>query len=169
MSTIQEVPDEILVKIFSLISIKDLCKVSQVSHRMRNISQENCLWREIKIWAQVVPEKFMQKMIKFEVQYLSLERCSIAPLPVELLEGNNMNLKYLNISKCLGDDEFLANLVASSKSLECINFGETRGSLVYKCIQNIPLQNSITTINFTGMAKLVVENGPGWRICLRRT
>ena len=162
MSTIQEVPDEILVKIFSLISIKDLCKVSQVSHRMRKISQDNCLWREIRIWAQVVPKKFMQKMIKFEVQYLSLECCFIKPLPVELLKENNMNLKYLNISKCLGDDEFLANLVASSKSLECINFGETRGSLVYKCIQNIPLQNSITTINFTGMAKLVVENGPGW-------
>ena len=162
MSTIEALPDEILVKIFSLISIKDLCKVSQVSHRMRNISQENCLWREIKIWAQVVPEKFMQKMIKFEVQYLTLECCSIAPLPVELLEENNMNLKYLNISKCLGDDEFLANLVASSKSLEYINFGETRGSLVYKCIQNIPLQNSITTIDFTGMSKLVAENGPGW-------
>ena len=125
MSTIEALPDEILVKIFSLISIKDLCKVSQVSHRMRNISQENCLWREIKIWAQVVPEKFIQKMIKFEVQYLSVECCYITPLSAELLKENNMNLKYLNISKCLGDDEFLANLVAFSKSLKYISFGET--------------------------------------------
>jgi hypothetical protein len=109
----------------------------------------------------VVPEKFMQNVINFDVQYLNLESCSVSPVSLEFIRAHNVNLKYLNISKCKGDDEFLANLIASSKSLQSINFGETRRNLVSKCIQKIPQNNFITTIDFTKMAKLCAENGPG--------
>ena len=88
LSSIETLPSEILLKIFHYLLVRDLCELSQVSHRMREVSQERSLWREIKIFAQVVPRKFMQNVLTFDVQYLNLESCSVSPVSLEFLKAH---------------------------------------------------------------------------------
>ena len=50
MVNIEELPNEILVKIFTFFSVRDLGRCSRVSHRFRTISRDESMWQKINLY-----------------------------------------------------------------------------------------------------------------------
>ena len=159
MSTIEALPDEILVHILGFISFKELCRFRQITRRMWTLSQDKDFWKKIKIPSTVVPGHLMQDIIRFDVKYLSMPYCTIKPYWLGgFLEGRNSNLIHLNVAGCNGNDELLADLVSSSKSLKSLDLSESRFNLVSMVIEKIPMENSLTAIDFSMMGNLMIAN-----------
>ena len=64
MATIQELPDEIMMEIFSLMSIKQICRCAQVCQRWRILSEDESLWQKINLSDKKVPVKFVEKVLR---------------------------------------------------------------------------------------------------------
>ena len=47
MASIQDLPDEIMLKVINYLDTKDLIKCGQVSKRIRIISRDQILWRNL--------------------------------------------------------------------------------------------------------------------------
>ena len=93
-TTFQDLPDEIILKIFNYLSIKDLYHCATMNRKMRSISNDESLWYQMHLTG-----KFSAKLLKQTLdrgcRYLSLYRCNV-------LSGNvrfkkNFQLKYLNL------------------------------------------------------------------------
>ena len=81
MASIQDLPDEIILKVIIYLDIKDLVKFGEVSKRMKGISCDQSLWRKINLskiipgcWSYAidVPMDFVKMVIENGCQYLSL-------------------------------------------------------------------------------------------------
>ena len=68
MATIEELPDEIMMEILSLMSIKEICCCAQVCQRWRILSEDESLWRKINLSDKKVPVKFVEKVLRHGCQ-----------------------------------------------------------------------------------------------------
>ena len=141
-----ELPNEIILKIFSFLSFKSLGNCNQVSRRMKTISEDTSLWEKVEAWLKVIPAGFMEKIVKSKVKYLSVQHCEVFPINLKFLTEHNLDLKSMDISSCDGNDNFLSELVRCSKSLEYLNLHETRPNLVFKCIENFAHANKLKVL-----------------------
>ena len=89
-------PNEILLKIFSLLDIKGVLQCGQVSKRLRAISNDQCLWLKLNLSGREVPYGFIEKAIQNGCEYLNLS-CSCAH-PGAKKSEMPWKLKYLEIS-----------------------------------------------------------------------
>ena len=89
-------PDEIILKIFSLLDIKGVFQCGKVSKRLRAISNDQSLWSKLNLFEREVPYGFIEKAVQNGCEYLNL-RCS----SVNGSKKSNMpwKLKYLDISQ----------------------------------------------------------------------
>jgi hypothetical protein len=69
---IEGLPDEIILKIFSLLDIKGVLQCGQVSKRLRDISNDQCLWSKLNLYGRVVPYGFIEKAVQNGCEYLNL-------------------------------------------------------------------------------------------------
>ena len=145
-SPFEKLPDEIILKIFSLLSFKSIGNCNQVSRRLKTISQDTSLWKEVKAWLKVIPAGFVEKIVRSKVQHLSIPNCEVFPINLNLLTEHKLDLKSMDISNCDGNDNFLSELVKHSKSLEYLNLIECRSNLVYKCIDCMAYQNNLKVL-----------------------
>ena len=146
-SLLEKLPDEIILKIFSFLSFKSLGSCNQVSHRIRTIAQDTSLWENVRASKRVIPTGFFEKIVASNVQYISFQNCEVFPLNLSFLSKHNLDLKYLDISSCDGNAEFLSELVKLSISLEYLNLHQSSSSrVVYKCIENIAYQNKLKVL-----------------------
>jgi hypothetical protein len=65
-------PDEIILKIFSLLDIKGVLQCSQVSKRLRDISNDKSLWLKLNLSRREVPFDFIAKAVENGCEYLNL-------------------------------------------------------------------------------------------------
>ena len=65
-------PDEILLKIFSLLDIKGVLRCGQVSNRLRDISNDQSLWLKLNLSEREVPFDFIAKAVENGCEYLNL-------------------------------------------------------------------------------------------------
>ena len=80
MASIQDSPDEIILRVIKYLDINELVKFGEVSKRMRAISNDKSLWQKINLsrdrpsWCDQfdVPTKFVKMVIENGCQYLSL-------------------------------------------------------------------------------------------------
>ena len=89
-------PDEIILKIFSLLDIKGVLHCGQVSKRLRDISNDQGLWSKLNLSGREVPYDFIKKAIQNGCEYLDLS--------FSLVNGGKKaeetwKLKYLKISQ----------------------------------------------------------------------
>ena len=146
-SLLEKLPDEIILKIFSFLSFKSLGSCNQVSHRIRTIAQDSTLWINVKALLKVIPTGFFEKIVASKVQVISFQKCEVYPVNLDFLREHNLDLKYLDISSCDGNPEFLSELVKLSKSLEYLNLHQSSSSrVVYKCIENMAYQNNLKVL-----------------------
>ena len=69
---LEDLPDEILLEIFSLLDIKGVLQCGQVSKRLRAISNDQCLWLKLNLSGREVPYGFIEKAIQNGCEYLNL-------------------------------------------------------------------------------------------------
>ena len=136
-SPFDKLPDEIMLKIFSFLSFESLGNCNQVSHRMKRIAEDTSLWEKVEAEGKVIPAGFVEKIVKCKVKAISFQYCEILSTTLNLLQEYNLDLKYMDITNCDGNDNFLSELVKCSKSLEYLNINDSRSNLVFECIEKI--------------------------------
>ena len=97
-------PDEILLKIFSLLDIKGVLQCGQVSKRLRDISNDHSLWSMLNLSGRQVPYGFIEKAVKNGCEYLNLG-VSFVHGGGGKKTGDPWKLKYLEMSQSDEQDE----------------------------------------------------------------
>ena len=107
----EDLPDEILLNIFSFLDLKGVLQCGQVSKRLRAISNDQCLWLKLNLHGQEVPYGVIEKAIQNGCEYLNLGySCVYGGKKSEV----PWKLKYLEISHspychCDNREEVLQN------------------------------------------------------------
>ena len=149
MSSMQDLPDELLLKILRFMTFQEICKLSRINQRFQRLFNDKSLWQKIRIYCKIVPDWALEKMIESEIKYLNLRHCTI-PNGLKPIK-NEMKLNYLNISSCNGNDNFLSEMVERSKDLKTLDLSESQINLVSRCISRLPEQSSLAAIDFSMM------------------
>ena len=71
---LQDLPDEIILKIFAFLYKKDLLHLAQVSKRTSVISQDYSLWHSVNFKKKKVPAVFLQQVINRKCKFLGWSR-----------------------------------------------------------------------------------------------
>ena len=77
MSTSQDLPDEIVLKILSFSETKDLIRCGQVSKRIRRISRDNTLWETANLEKKVVKTELLEMILSKGCRSLNLRNSII--------------------------------------------------------------------------------------------
>ena len=92
---LEELPDEVILNIFSFMDIREILKCGQVSKKIRAVSTDESLWSKLNFFDGYVPYEFLEKGVENGCRYLNLA-CA------RLYHGKNskipLNLKYLEMS-----------------------------------------------------------------------
>ena len=140
---IEDLPEEIILKIFTQLNIKDLYQCMAVNKKFRDIAYDNSLWDKMHLTGELPPE-LLPHIIANGCHYLSLQLCTI-------LKGNarfedNFQLKYLcfNFSKDEENPDVLLDLASSCHAVEKLSIAfesiikpdtdQLRYSKIIKCI-----------------------------------
>ena len=92
----EDLPDEILLNIFSFLDIKGVLQCGQVSKRLRTISNDQCLWSKLNLFGMKVPYGIIEKAVQNGCEYLNLGfNCVYGGKKSEV----PWKLKYLAISQ----------------------------------------------------------------------
>ena len=91
-------PDEIILKIFSLLDIKWVLQCGKVSKRLRDISNDQCLWSKLNLSGRRVPYGFIEKAVKNGCEYLDLGFSCVYGGGGKKA-GDPWKLKYLEMSQ----------------------------------------------------------------------
>ena len=69
---LEDLPNEILLNIFSWLDIKGVLQCGQVSRRLRAISNDKLLWLKLNLFQRDVPYGFIEKAVQNGCEYLNL-------------------------------------------------------------------------------------------------
>ena len=100
---LDELPDEVILKIVGFLDLKELLLCGQVSKRLQAIANDESLWLKLNMRGRLILYDFIEKVIGNGCQYLSLPNCDIiydtGNINVVTFTGkSSFNLKYLNLS-----------------------------------------------------------------------
>ena len=114
--TFNHMPDEVQLKIFKTLEIKDLICCAQVSKRTRRICHDESIWKKVNLNKKLVPSEFIEKILENGCKYINLTYTKIVG---DLkLSRKTYNVKYLNLSNCVADEGVLEKLISSCQSLQ---------------------------------------------------
>ena len=120
---LEDLPDELILKIFSFLDRKHLFLVSLISKWTYNISQDCSMierWLKIDfskpaLWNKALPASLLEKVLIKGCKYLSLQG---ATLEGSLKLAKRTSLKHLDVSGFHADQGVLDKILASCYSLE---------------------------------------------------
>ena len=157
VTMLEDLPQEIILKIVSHLALKDLFNCMVLCKRIRTVANDNSLWEKMNLVHNYhgMPYTLLPKLLDKGCKYLSVNSCHTYSTGEKLIFENNYQLKYLGVMSM--SDEFVADvlpdLTASLFSLEKLSvrqeffdmkpiiFGNTNiYSKFFKCI----IQNSKT-------------------------
>ena len=117
--SLNDVPDEVILRVFSNLEIKDFIRCGQVSKRIRAISQDQSLWLRMDLYEnKSVATGFLEYVLNNGCKYLGLGFAQIAHIDGESLKCNASQLKYLDLSLCGSSHQVFDDLLSSCHSLE---------------------------------------------------
>ena len=116
---LEDLPDEVMLKLLSYLDTADLIRSGHVSQRLQAISSDESLWQKINLFKKNVPTSFLQFVLERGCKYLSLHSTK---LNGTLNLTKPTKLKYLNIKSCLAGDGTLEKLLLACQSLEKFTF-----------------------------------------------
>ena len=93
---LDDLPDEVILKILDFSDLKERLLCGQVSKRLQAISNDESLWLKLNMRGRKIPYDFIEKVIGNGCQYLSLPNCDILDFTGK--SESSFNLKYLNVS-----------------------------------------------------------------------
>merc|ERR1712223_2291468 len=124
MSSVDNLPVEILLKIFAYLDRNDVGQCLQVSKRFRNIAQAESLWNKIELESKVFRRSFIGQALSYGLKELCLEECRVQYEgdETELPERNKLQSLYFGAPWTNLDDrlelEFLSDLLSSCQHLK---------------------------------------------------
>ena len=125
--SLNDVPDEVILRVFSNLEIKDFIRCGQVSKRIRAISQDQSLWLRINLNEnKSVATGFLEYVLNNGCKYLGLGFTQIGQINGKSLKCNSSQLKCLDLSFCQSSRQVFDDLLSSCHSLEKL-------SLVSQC------------------------------------
>ena len=159
-ATFEELPDEIILQVFTHLEFYDNASASRVCRRWKLLSEDQSLWQNISLNGREVPAKFIEKSLRHGCQYLDLEYIHIENVPGPNSFSIPNRLKYLSIS-CDNEDEhyevLMKNLLGATQFLEKLSI---RCDREYGChFQPNILQNyqTLTVLRIVGLKSLTFE------------
>ena len=160
MSNLEALPNEVLMKICTYLTIFDITKFSQVSKRWRNFCKDKTLIQrsveKINLYNKKVPIEFLEKILDHGCKYLSLGAANLkvddANINGKIKLKNPSKLKYLDLSACRGDTEnIFESFLESCNSLEKFALRES-----LKDVDGFPMNWKIMA---KMISKLCFQNG----------
>ena len=115
--TIEDLPVEIILKIFGFVNIRDLFQCLAVNKKIRKIANDQSLWNKMHIdgnnFEADLPAELLSQILAKGCQYLSLFECQIVK-PERTKFSPNLQLKYLCIDRSMTNYAFYENDVDAS-------------------------------------------------------
>ena len=156
---LEELPNELLLKIFSFLEITNLLNCSQTSKRIRVICYDDSLWQKINLSKKKVTTEFLQKVIGYGCKSLNLNEAKIVgTLSLE----NESPFTDLDLSACSATSHILEELLRSCHYLQKLTLTQP---LNFDTLSAVTSQNGKTlqVLNcWWGYSELNVES-PIWR------
>ena len=122
---LNDLPNEVILKLFGFMDIKELLSCGQVSKRLRAIANDESLWLKLNLYGRKVPYDFIEKAAENGCQYLSLVFCGIIGLTGK--SESSFNLKYLNMSRgCYQSGQGLLKLIQNCSYLQKLSLAYMR-------------------------------------------
>ena len=149
-------PNEIILKIFSHLTIKDLGRCAQVSKNFCAIAYDKTLWTTILVTSGMVPNKLLEQALSRGLKYLGLSRRSF----FSTLEPNyppTNQIEYLALRIPLishVDEKYFRQLLLSCHNLKklSVNDGDWKSDdLIEGILQN---SDSLRVLDLSGCSKL---------------
>ena len=113
---LDDLPDEVILKLFVFLSLKELLLCGQVSKRLRRIANDESLWIKLNLYEKKVPYDFIEKAAGNGCQYLGLANCDILRFTGK--SESSFNLKYLNLKMFYEPCQGTLKLVQNCSSLQ---------------------------------------------------
>ena len=138
---LNDMPEEIILKIFTFLDIREILKCGQVSQRIRAISNDESLWLKLNFYEGHVPYGLLEKAVENGCKYLGLASAC-------LYDGGNsnmpLNLKYLEMSYLRSNNPY--------------NSHEAHEGLLKNChsLQKLAMKNLVLDLE---AIKNIVKNG----------
>ena len=141
--SLEDLPDEIILKILNFVTIKGLFQCLRVNKKIRTIANDQSLWNTMHLTDEM-PAELLPKILAKGCQHLSLYNADIYYGSAKFTK--NSHLKYLAVDSLLthenGGDIF-PDLASSCHGLEKLSVSVypwdfARASKIFKCI----IQNS---------------------------
>ena len=175
MASIQELPDEIILKVSSFLNIKDLVKFGHVSKRMRKIRSDESLWQKINLsnskyyYRSItidIPTDLVKMVLENGCKYLSLHGMKVRPVfkgsDGDLHLDKSSSLRYLDLKYCEANVKTFEEILDSCHSLQKLSLSSKglRYSLTSKMIRSISYKNghSLQTLNLSFWKGLDLES-----------
>ena len=134
--SLQDMPDEIVLKIFTFLEIKNILKMCQTSKRYHEICQDDSLWQRFDFSGKKVPTEFVHKLLEKGCKTLSLHYG--LKLKGQLDFNEKSNLKYLCLDNIKAKAGVLEQISTSSRSLQVLKLSNLKLNPNFKkiCQQN---------------------------------
>ena len=109
--TLDDLPDEVLLKICAFLRIRNLVSCSGVSKRIRRVCHDESLWQKINLYGKIVPSEFIELVLANGCTYLNLQDVQING--TLSLPKYTYQVKYLNLSGLIANIENVQELLLS--------------------------------------------------------
>ena len=148
-------PNEIILKIFSHLTIKDLGRCAQVSKNFCALAYDKSVWTKILVTSGIVPHKLLEQALSRGAKYLGLSNLS----DVSTLKSNfppTNQVEYLALSSSLMDENYFRQLILSCHKLTKLSVPGPYGTwnkddLIEGIAQNY---DSLEVLDLSGCHKL---------------
>ena len=117
MSTFQDLPDELLLKILSFSETEDLIGCGQISKRIRRISHDGTLWVKANLEKKIVKTELLEMILRKGCRILNLSHSKIIGT-LSLNVKSQLTMLYLFGSWSFQEMALLERLLSSCCSLE---------------------------------------------------
>ena len=154
--TLDDLPDEILLKIYAYLSMKNLVRCSGVSKRIRRVCHDESLWQKINLYGKIVPSEFLELVLANGCKYLNLQDAQIDG--TLSLPRDTYQLKYLNLTDVANMENVEELLLSCSSSLEKLSLsGLHELELNDEMLSAIFKNENLTVLDLSDCGKLTIE------------
>ena len=151
--SMETLPNEVMLNIFTHLTVKDLGRCAQVSKNFCAIAYDKSLWTKVLVTSGTVSNKLLEQALSRGLKYLGLSKRSF----FSTLEPNyppTNQIEYLALRNSLMDKKHFRQLLLSCHNLKKLSVNEgdwNSGELTKGILQN---SNSLKGLDLSGCCKL---------------
>ena len=162
-------PNEIILKIFSHLTVKDLGRCAQVSKNFCTIAYDKTLWTKILVTScippqefvppQIMPHRLLIQALSRGVKYLGISRLSFITTSQLNFPPKNQ-VEYLDLTGSYMDENYFRQLMLSCHSLIKLSVANPCGAWKSKDLLRGIFQNSnsLKVLDLLGCHKLTDQD-----------